>query len=250
LQLWLISLLLFPHHTAYMTLQCAPACFSCEQLSFEARCPMPENFTEHNIWGPGDLNRMFETILTHPYYQEQQQYQVNVLLRPDAKRLSPWVVVVDNFLTEVECDTLIRLGGEQGYQQSKDVGAKQFDGTYDSNLSPGRTSTNAWCLNECFDHEITKGVLHKIENITGIPDSNSEYLQLLKYEEGQFYEQHHDYIHFHIDRAQGVRILTVFLYLNDVEEGTYLWGFIIIDTLGTHSYVRLLQQVVVRTFHC
>lgn len=33
-------------------------------------------------------------------------------------------------------------------------------------------------------------------------------------------EIHHDYIDFHLRRAQGVRILTVFLYLNDVEEGT------------------------------
>ena len=33
-------------------------------------------------------------------------------------------------------------------------------------------------------------------------------------------EQHHDYIDFHQKRAQGVRILTVFLYLNDVEKGT------------------------------
>jgi hypothetical protein len=35
-----------------------------------------------------------------------------------------------------------------------------------------------------------------------------------------FLEIHHDYIDFHLNRAQGVRILTVFLYLNDVEEGT------------------------------
>lgn len=30
---------------------------------------------------------------------------------------------------------------------------------------------------------------------------------------------HHDYIGFHLEREQGVRIITVFLYLNDVEEG-------------------------------
>jgi prolyl 4-hydroxylase len=58
-----------------------------------------------------------------------------------------------------------------------------------------------------------------VENITGIPDDNSEYWQLLKYEEGQYYKVHHDFISFHLERAQGVRIFTVFLYLNDVEEG-------------------------------
>lgn len=34
-------------------------------------------------------------------------------------------------------------------------------------------------------------------------------------------EQHHDFIDFHTKRAQGVRILTVFLYLNDVEKGEW-----------------------------
>ena len=58
-----------------------------------------------------------------------------------------------------------------------------------------------------------------MENITGIPEANGEHLQLLKYQEGQFYKSHHDYIAHHVDRAQHVRILTVFLYLNDVEEG-------------------------------
>ena len=38
-------------------------------------------------------------------------------------------------------------------------------------------------------------------------------------EEGQFYEPHHDYIPLHRERFPGVRILTVFLYLNNVEEG-------------------------------
>jgi prolyl 4-hydroxylase len=32
-------------------------------------------------------------------------------------------------------------------------------------------------------------------------------------------QEHHDFIPFHSERSQGVRILTVFLYLNDVEEG-------------------------------
>jgi hypothetical protein len=32
-------------------------------------------------------------------------------------------------------------------------------------------------------------------------------------------DTHHDYIEHDIERPQGVRILTVFLYLNDVEEG-------------------------------
>jgi prolyl 4-hydroxylase len=32
-------------------------------------------------------------------------------------------------------------------------------------------------------------------------------------------QEHHDYIDFHLERSQGVRIITVFLYLNDVNDG-------------------------------
>lgn len=176
-----------------MKLQCAPACFTCEQLAFETRCPMPGNL--ENIWLAGDLNRMFERIATDSYYQNK--YNVHVLMRPknetdgtmDAKNDNPWVVMIDNFLTDEECDTLIRLGGEQGYLLSKDVGGKNFDGTYEAKQSSGRTSTNAWCLDKCYEDPVTKAVLAKIENLTGIPDANAEYLQLLKYEETQFYRK-------------------------------------------------------------
>jgi len=53
----------------------------------------------------------------------------------------------------------------------------------------------------------------------GIPSENSEDLQLLKYEVGQFYNTHHDYIPHQKDRQCGPRILTFFLYLSDVESG-------------------------------
>merc|ERR1712107_467110 len=129
----------------------------------------------------------------------------------------PWVVTLDDFLSEEECDLLIKLGGEEGYEISMDVGAKKFDGSFEGYKNERRTSTNAWCTKDCWKQ--ASPVLQKIENLTGIPDANSEYLQLLRYEVGQFYKQHHDYISHHTQRQEGVRILTVFLYLNDVEEG-------------------------------
>jgi prolyl 4-hydroxylase len=82
-----------------------------------------------------------------------------------------------------------------------------------------RTSSNTWCQEECYRHPVTKQILEKIENMTGIPDSNSEYLQLLKYEEGQYYHSHHDFIDFHMTRQAGPRMITIFLYLNEPEAG-------------------------------
>jgi prolyl 4-hydroxylase len=41
----------------------------------------------------------------------------------------------------------------------------------------------------------------------------------VRYEPEQYYRVHHDYVLHNIDRQQGVRMLTVFLYLSDVEAG-------------------------------
>jgi prolyl 4-hydroxylase len=173
-----------------MKIQCAPACFTCEHLSFDTRCPAPENLTD--AFSAGGLHEMFDRIASDQYYQEQ--YTIEVLSQPknssdtsSRTKDQPWVIIVDNFLTDEECHTLIRLGGDVGYNQSLDVGSRNFDGTFTSIQSPGRTSTNAWCQDECFDDPATQRVLAKIENLTGVPDINSEFLQLLKYEETQFY---------------------------------------------------------------
>jgi prolyl 4-hydroxylase len=62
-------------------------------------------------------------------------------------------------------------------------------------------------------------VIERITNITKIPETNSEYLQLLKYTPVEFYKTHHDYLEFGRTRQSGARLITVFLYLNEVEEG-------------------------------
>merc|ERR1712066_883906 len=59
-------------------------------------------------------------------------------------------------------------------------------------------------------------VIDRIVNVTGIPKENQEDFQLLKYEVGEFYTSHTDYIQV---RADGPRIATFFLYLNDVPSG-------------------------------
>ena len=175
---------------------------------------MPENIPEIDAWKPGDLDKMFERIVaTIPY--------VNIHSRPSPVESEdgPWVITIDQFLSDEECERLIELGYAQGYERSADVGKMNFDGTFEDSVNDGRTSTNAWCEDDCFTDPKTQRVLQKIENLTGSPDKCSEHLQLLRYEPGQFYNTHHDYIPQDTERPQGVRILTVFLYLNEPEAG-------------------------------
>ena len=219
-----LTLLLHQHYQkceanpTYMQLQCAPSCYTCHLIDFEQRCPYdPEAPTALN---PGDLQKLFVNLTTLPEFT-QYEPKIHSMPQPTLPNVQegPWVVTLENFLTDIECETLIALGAVEGYKISQDVGKKKFDGTYEGLINKYRTSTNAWCKDACFDDTVTQQVLQKIEHVTGIPDQNSEYLQLLRYEVGQFYQQHHDYIPHHIERGEGVRILTVFLYLNDVDAG-------------------------------
>jgi prolyl 4-hydroxylase len=175
---------------------------------------MPENIPEVDAWKPGDVNKMFERIVA-------DFPKVNIFSRPSDDRAEdgPWVITIDNFLTDEECERLIELGHLKGYERSADVGKMNWDGTFEDSINDGRTSTNAWCEEDCQSDAKTKSVLEKIENLTGIPEQCSESLQLLRYEPGQFYQTHHDYIDEQLDRPEGVRILTVFLYLNEPESG-------------------------------
>jgi prolyl 4-hydroxylase len=201
---------------------CAPSCGTCHSLDPKFRCPI--NDTEPEALTPGDLDKMFQRIINFDYYK---QFEPSILSMPNPTQDQkeggvvdgPWVVVLDKFLTYDECDRLIELGAIEGYKESADVGKKNFDGTYEKSVNSGRTSTNAWCNSVCHEDEVARRVNDKISNLTGIPEANAEHLQLLRYEPGQFYNTHHDYIPHHLSRQMGVRTLTVFLYLNDVEAG-------------------------------
>ena len=209
--------------------KCAPACETCEHLDFKHRCPIDETIPQS--LKPGDLNRLFERILSDEHYQ---QYKPKVLSMPATNAVTntsiaaddgriipdgPWLVVFEQFLTHDECQHVRDLGHVQGYKASADVGPQDLEGKITSKYSEGRTSTNSWCTDTCATDAIVKGVTQRMVNVTGIPEENQEYLQLLRYEPGQHYGRHHDYADYHLDRQHGPRVLTFFLYLNTVEQG-------------------------------
>lgn len=208
-----------------MRVSCAPVCRSCEYLSIETRCPLDPNAID--AFCPGDLNIMFERIVTAPEYAK---YEPTVWSRPflisgdtaetASYNLGPWLVTFDNFLTPEEANRLVELGKALGYEQSVLVQGVADDGATELYVGEDiRTSKNTWCTDKCMEDPIVQQVTNRIVNLTGISDSNYEALQLLQYEKGQFYKEHTDYMEHQIERQQGVRLLTLFMYFNDVEEG-------------------------------
>lgn len=103
------------------------------------RCPplTDEESKTHplNSLQPGDLNQLFERIVTHEYYQQYQPTILSMPLSNSTRKMSisgsgdqfevgdgvidgPWIVVLDNFLTDEECNALIGHGERVGYQPS------------------------------------------------------------------------------------------------------------------------------------
>lgn len=214
----------------YMLRECAPACQLCHLLDIRLRCPeVPGN---DPVYKPGDLNRLFENIVDNADGKgEYTKYNPKALSRPKLNRDGiaanmndaidgPWIVLLENFVSDVEADALIAAGAKKGYERSSDVGAENPDGSHEDEINEGRTSENAWCDEElCHEDPIINPVIERIAEVTLTHKDNHEELQLLRYEPGQFYNQHHDYIEYQQQLPCGVRMLTVFLYLNDVEEG-------------------------------
>jgi len=199
------------NNPAYMHVNCAPVCETCEMLHVENRCPLDPNAVD--TWYPGDLHHTFERIINDPVYEV---YKPTVLSRPPE---GPWIILFENFLDDSEAERMIELGHEQKYERSADVGTRKADGTYSKSINQGRTSTNSWCLNSCYTDPVARDIMDRIENVTGVPETNSENLQLLRYEVNEFYQTHNDFIPYQVNRQCGVRIMTFYMYLNDVEEG-------------------------------
>jgi prolyl 4-hydroxylase len=186
------------------------ACKTCHLIDMANRCPeLPDAVPGLK---PGDMNAMFERIVDYApgnrtlSAEHRQQlvdsnmteFSVVVHSRPNDepdtkfslsadKKLPPWVITLENFLTDEECDLLIEHGYKEGYKRSEDVGKQRFDGTADSVKSQGRTSENAWCSSRtgCRQSPLPAMIHQRVADILKIPPNNSEDFQILKYEVGQ-----------------------------------------------------------------
>jgi prolyl 4-hydroxylase len=80
-----------------------------------------------------------------------------------------------------------------------------------------RTSRSVYL--EAAEDEIVKRIEQRAAMATGVPMENFERLQVVKYEPGQFYKAHFDYLDAEVEvKKGGQRVVTVFAYLNDLPE--------------------------------
>ena len=210
----------------FMANNCAAACGMCHSLSYETRCAVDGNSEEvkrQNFFqGSGELHDMFERMI-HNEDLERKYGPMTVHSRPGGDPANatnvfdgPYVITYENFLTPEECAVLRHHGAHTGEGFTR---SNTGTGKHVSNSTTVRTSSTNWCREGCHDDPVVQNIHRRMEALTGIPQENYEYLQILQYTEGQYYKMHHDYNKMERDRPQGVRLLTLFLYLSDVEEG-------------------------------
>ena len=193
----------------WMIVNCPVSCNSCHLLDPKVRCNRNRlNITDQPILKPGDMNRIFEEIID----KYSDQYTIDVVSR------DPWIITFDNFLSDAEVDSLI-AESEGRWERSTDTGERNAYGETGRVVSQSRTSSNAWCRHDCESNPNVASIITKIEDITQVPRGNYESFQVLRYEIGQKYNTHHDASVIQNNLACGLRILTFFLYLSDVEQG-------------------------------
>ncbi len=187
----------------WMMNNCAPTCQACDELAFTdddmiLKDCRPNRDTDI-FKDPGELDEMFLRLVGElPYGDDEDvpNFVPKIHSRPslpegleeddvDYYTDGPWIVTLDNFLTDEECDALIKLGAKEGYERSylnedKDYDEEQLKKEYESD-DAYRTSTNSWCMDECYKDSTAQRVIEKIATTTGVPDAYSEYLQLLRY---------------------------------------------------------------------
>jgi prolyl 4-hydroxylase len=129
----------------------------------------------------------------------------------------PVVAVLDNLLTEEECDAIIALARGQ-LQPSATVDPL----TGENQVKDHRTSQGTFLKAD--NNELVQRVERRIAEVMNVPVSHGEALHVLHYQVGAEYKPHFDYFDpansgFHATLQRGgQRISTLITYLNDVDD--------------------------------
>ncbi|GLT59558.1 hypothetical protein SLA2020_323700 [Shorea laevis] len=136
-------------------------------------------------------------------------------VRPEVISWSPRIIILHNFLSVQECDYLTATARPR-LQISTVVDTKTGKGI----KSDVRTSSGMFLNPSEKKYPMVQAIEKRISVYSQIPVENGELIQVLRYEQNQFYKPHHDYFSdtFNLKRG-GQRIATMLMYLSDGVEG-------------------------------
>lgn len=205
-------------------------CESCDDelngsllIDANIRCSRERLDTKTPIWKPGDLNKLFTKWLVYDQ-RKLAKYNPKVLSSPGGKfggNDGPWLLQLDNYLTEFHINDFLLGAQNAGYHRATQKKADSMNkiGETENFVSSSRKGSNAWCIADCQELQGVKSTFNKVSRLTGIPRHHFEMYEIVKYDVGDFYVEHHDCGMYTELESAGPRILTFFFFLNDVEEG-------------------------------
>lgn len=109
----------------------------------------------------------------------------------------------NNFLTKKECDSIIAMS-KDNFVKSQVYSPDNINATVNNNV---RSSSSYTITNKDL---LVEKIKNKVSELLVIPKENFETLQVQKYEKGQQYYPHYDYI----QGMENQRIKTFIIYLN------------------------------------
>ena len=138
--------------------------------------------------------------------------------------LRPLVFSIDDFLSESECDYI----QEQAAPRVAQSGVSLMDKDRGKAATEWRTSSTYFMASR--GHAPLREIDARVAALTKVPTDHQEYVQVLRYLEGQKYDAHHDYFDARLySKDKGTlamtrngkvnRMATVLWYLSDVEGG-------------------------------
>ncbi len=139
--------------------------------------------------------------------------RMRVMMRSTA----PDVVLIDDFMTEAECDELCALS-KSTLKKSTVVDDKTGQGINHH----ARTSQGTYF--SVGQNALVTKIENRISEITGTPVNHGEGIQILNYANGGEYKPHFDYFPDNAGgqanmQKGGQRIITIVMYLNNVKTG-------------------------------
>lgn len=171
-----------------------------------------EHYPTRNIWGPGDLNRMFQRIV-----DKFPQYKPEILSSPDTHNGGPWLLRMDDFITDRECEIMIEetklaINGTRPNMMAHANDEANEDGGVCQ-------STQCWCSDEvCMKLPEIVQFRKRVENLVNATWKQAELMHFIEYIPDQRYGRHHDWINGEEYTIQGPRLWTLLMYFHDIPE--------------------------------
>lgn len=185
-------------HTQFsmMMRECQRSCRVCGDLD-----PCRPNASDDGVVQmPGDLNKLLEAVI--------RKENVSVLSS------DPYVILLHDAISDGLVDEVTQVLSSD-WERSIVGGVHGSDERDDAM----RTSEQQWCQNDCEKSAPVEELTRRVESLIGIHRRHFDWLQVLRYQAGQYYRPHTDFVPEHATMPVGPRVLTFFLYLKDVEGG-------------------------------